>query len=105
MEIECFSPDVVSLADKPTYLIKLQEIRTKFDGEQHKLDSLLDELEDDETANADKINDVKNLSSGLTKKFKENDKAVKYKFLQMIAERDKAKPPDPDIEAKKRETV
>ena len=100
MEIECFSPDVVSLADKPTYLIKLQEIRTKFDGEQDKLDSLLDELEDDETAKT-----VKNLSSGLTKKFKENDKAVKYKFLQMIAERDKAKPPDPDIEAKKRETV
>ena len=99
-EIEIFSPEVVSLADEATYPMKLQEIKVKFDTAQDSIDDLLDELEEDEVANVEKINAVKILSSALTKKFKENDKAVKDKFLQMISDRDNAKPPDPETEAK-----
>ena len=77
----------VTAADKDDYKETLKTTRTLYDAFVAKVDNLIDRLEDEE-----KIQEVNDLLDELSVKLKKNEKEVKEKLLQVVADYDASKP-------------
>ena len=90
--IDEYTPAAASIGDANLYHTFLGDIRKAHMKCQDNLDGLLDELEVGNPSDVIRINELKSISTELSNAFKKNDKDVKDKFVQLVAEYETNRP-------------
>ena len=87
-----YGADDVSVADQDEYKGRLKDIRQVFEACIEEANTLLDEFVDEEGVDLPRVNEVNQLKSSLTMKMKKNEKEVKEKIVEVLAEHEGSRP-------------